>query len=96
MVALSACEKLDESHKESIEDSLIRSFKAEDPALKKHVSDIVRQAEEDQYQEALNKLALLSATHTLNKEQKKAIDALVRQLRYDMEEEIFADKERKE
>ena len=90
ILSAASCEKRDEQHKDSIEVRLLSSFKRESPALQKRVAEIITNAKADDYQAALNELALLSATHNLTKEQKLAVDTLVRQLRYDMEEEIFS------
>lgn len=93
---VSSCDKLDEQHKDTIEDRLIYSFRHEAPELQNTVEEIVRRAKEKNYQDALNKLALLSATHKLNKNQKHAVDTIMKQLRYDMEEEIFSEKKAQE
>lgn len=53
---------------------------------------IVVASKDKNYSLALNELALLSATNQLSKSQKLSIDKLMRQLRYDMEEEEFGDK----
>ncbi len=93
MVTVVSCEKRDESHKGTIEDQLIYSFRDADPELQQHVSKIVTKAKALKYQDALNKLALLAATNRLNKDQKHAINIMVKQLRYDMEEEIFSERD---
>ncbi len=73
------------------QDRLTYSFRNETIALKKHVAEIVEEAKALKYQDAMNKLALLSATRNLNSEQKYAVESLTRQLRYDLEEKIFTE-----
>ena len=93
---MSSCDKLDEQHKDTIENRLVQSFRDESPEVRERVSEIVREAEEQDYQGALNKLALLSATTKLGKKQKYAVDAVMKQLRYDMEEKIFSEQKSQE
>ncbi len=87
---LTSCDKPQETHEE---DRLTYSFRDESPELTQHIATIVEDAKALKYKTALNKLALLSATRTLTKEQKYAVDTLARQLRYDMEEKIFTERE---
>ncbi len=89
MMGISACNKLDETHKDTIEYRLIKSFEGEKPELRQQITEVVNEAKADHYKSALNKLALISASHTLTREQEKTVDIIVRQLRYDMEEKIF-------
>jgi len=93
---MSSCDKLDEQHKDTIENRLVQSFREERPEVRERVSEIVRAAEEQDYQGALNKLALLSATTKLDRKQKYAVDAVMKQLRYDMEEKIFSEQKSQE
>ncbi|VAX07598.1 hypothetical protein MNBD_ALPHA03-220 [hydrothermal vent metagenome] len=96
LAALSSCGDQGEAQKETIEDRLINSFRNESPQLQEHVTQIVQEARMHQYQQAMNKLALLSATRRLTKDQKIAVELLSKQLRYDMEEEIFQKQSKQE
>lgn len=93
MIAVLSCGKSDETYDE---DRLTYSFRNESPELRQHVALIAEEAKALKYQAAMNKLALLSATKSLTDEQKNAVDILVKQLRYDMEEEIFIEQGRQE
>lgn len=94
MIMVLSCEKQDEIHKITIEDKLIHSFQDSNPELKKIVAEIIVEAKALNYRDSLNALALLAATNRLNESQKLAINNIVKQLRYDMEEEIFSERER--
>ncbi|PCJ36099.1 MAG: hypothetical protein COA93_02035 [Alphaproteobacteria bacterium] len=96
LAALLSCGDQGEARKETIEDRLINSFRNESPQLQEHVTKIVQEARMQQYQQAMNKLALLSATRRLTKDQKTAVELLSKQLRYDMEEEIFQKQSKQE
>jgi len=93
---ISSCSDQNEVRKETTEDRLINSFRGERPELQEHVEQIVKEARALQYQLVMNKLALLSATRRLSKEQQIAVDLLSKQLRFDMEEELFRKRERQE
>jgi hypothetical protein len=93
VLVLTSCEKPQETHDE---DRLTYSFRDESPEITQHVATIVEDARALKYKMALNKLALLSATRKLTKEQKYAVDTLARQLRYDMEEKIFTERQSRE
>lgn len=90
VLALTACEKPDDSRKITMEEHLVQSFSAESPETRQQVADIISAARMRNYQKALNKLALLSATRILTKNEKFAVESIVRKLRFDMEEEIFS------
>lgn len=94
--AVTACEDRKETHKDTVEDRLLYSFRAESPALQAHVAEIVQEARALRYPSAMNKLALLSATQPLTEKQKVAVDLMIRQLRFDMEEEIFSKQDKQE
>lgn len=96
VAALSSCGDQGEARKETMEDRLINSFRRESPQLQEHITQIVQEARMHQYQQAMNKLALLSATRRLTKDQKIAVELLSKQLRYDMEEEIFQKQSKQE
>lgn len=90
IIAVSSCGSSDGMRDSTAEeDRLIQSFSDESSELQQHVAEIVRNAKAGQYQDAMNKLALLSATRLLSNKQKFAVDTMVRQYRYDMEEEIY-------
>ena len=91
-----SCDNQGDTKNDTVEDRLIRSFSNENMELRQHVSVIVEDAKAEKYQDALNKLALLSATRRLSNEQKIAVELIVRQLRYDMEEEIFSERDQQE
>ncbi|PCI34528.1 MAG: hypothetical protein COB54_01750 [Alphaproteobacteria bacterium] len=93
MVGMEAsCGLSDDTQEKTPEQArLVQSFSAERSELQQHIAEIVTAAKARNYQEAMNKLALLSATTRLTQEQKIAVDFMTRQLRYDMEEEIFSD-----
>ena len=90
--AIVSCGKPAKSQNDTIEDQLIKSFKDENPNLKQHIAEIVKEAKDGNYQKSLNKLALLSTTRLLTKKQKQAVDTLIRQLLYDLEEKILSEK----
>jgi len=91
MSHVAACGTQDHiSEKTAEENNLIKSFRAENPALQQHIAEIIADSKALRYQEAMNKLAMLSATTILTKEQKHAVDLLDKKLRYDMEEKIFS------
>lgn len=90
IITVASCEK---PVAELDEDRLTHSFRNESPEIQQHVAMIAEEARQLKYKEALNKLALLSATRKLTREQKYAVDTLVRHLRYDMEEKIFSEQE---
>ena len=92
MMTVASCGKSNETDDQ---DRLTQSFRDESPDLQQHIAEIVKEAGQSDYKAALNKLALLSATRKLTSKQKYAVDVLVRQLRYDMEEEIFSAQEPK-
>lgn len=89
--AVSACGKNEEEVYEGTRETvrLIRSFQNETPEMQDYIDEIIKEANDLNYQDAMNKLALLSATHKTTKQQKIAIELMMKQLRYDMEEEIF-------
>lgn len=93
IVVVASCGKPDETHEV---DRLSYSFRNAKPELRQYVEGIVKEAEQLEYQNALNKLALMSATRKLTAQQKNAVDLLVKRLRYDMEEEIFSAQRKKE
>ena len=86
--ALSSCGKPEKTQEQ---DRLTYSFRNESPELQQHVAVIVEEAKALKYQDAMNKLALLSATRNLTSKQKYAVETLSRQLRYDLEEKIFTE-----
>lgn len=88
-VSLLSCEKQDVRHKKSVEETLIDSFRSAPENTVLRVRSIVAAAKDKNYPIALNELAVLSATNKLDKSQKRSIKTLMRQLRYDMEEEEF-------
>lgn len=92
-ITVTSCGKPDDTHDE---DRLTYSFRNESPELQQHVATIISEVKARKYQDAMNKLALLSATRTLTDKQRHAVDILVRQLRYDMEEDIFSQQGRQE
>jgi hypothetical protein len=92
MLLVMSCEKPGEGR---AEDRLLYSFRNESAEIQQHVTDIIAAAKALEYQAAMNDLALLSATRNLTDKQRNAVDTLVRQLRYDMEEEIFSAQEPK-
>lgn len=92
VMMLSGCEKMDEKHKLTIEDRLVYSFRAEDAATREDVSHIIEAVRKKDYRQALNGLTLLSNTRKVSKIQKKAINDLIRQLRFDMEDEEINNK----
>lgn len=87
VITISSCGKSNESHEQNL---LAKSFSNESPELQQHVAGIIEDARVQKYREVMNKLALLAATRNLTTEQKHAVGRLTRQLRYDMEEEIFS------
>lgn len=87
---IAACEKPEESRKITIEDRLIQSFRKESPEVQQQIAAIIRDAQALDYQNAMNKLAVLSATRILTKDEKFAVNSIMRKLRFDMEEEIFS------
>ncbi|WP_321389104.1 hypothetical protein [Emcibacter sp.] len=89
---LAGCEKLETRHKKTVEERLLDSFSDSSEELRERVGRVVVAAEKKDYEFAMNELALISATRQLEKPQKKAVDDLMRQLRYDMEEEELGDK----
>ena len=89
---LAACEKLDTKHKKTVEERLLDSFSGSNEDLRARIGRAVVAAENKNYEFAMNELAVISATMQLEKEQKRAIDDLMRQLRYDLEEEELGDK----
>lgn len=90
VMVVSSCGTSDETRDSTLEeDRLIQSFSDESPEMQHHIAEIVENAKARQFKGAMNKLALLSATKQLSKKQKYAVDVMVRQYRYDMEEEIF-------
>ena len=92
--SVASCGLSDDTQDRSTEEArLVQSFSAESSELQQHIKQIVTMVQVRNYREAMNKLALLSATRRLTHEQKIAVDFMVRQLRYDMEEEIFSDQE---
>lgn len=89
---LASCGLWDDPQEKTPEEArLMQSFSDESPDLQQHIGEIVAAAKASNYREAMNNLALLSATRHLTKEQKFAVDFMTRQLRYDMEEEMFSD-----
>ena len=90
ILTVSGCDNMDEKHKLSIEDRLIYSFRGEDEETREKVARIIDAARENDYREALNDLAILLNTRKVNQVQKKAINDLIRQLRFDMEDEKMA------
>lgn len=86
MITVSSCGNPQETQEQ---DRLKYSFRGESPELQQHIVVIVEEAKALKYQDAMNKLAILSATRTLTSKQKYAVDLLVKQLRYDLEEKIF-------
>ncbi len=96
VVSVVSCDNQNDTRNDSVEDRLIRSFSNEKTELRQHVEVIVEDSKAEKYQDALNKLALLSATRRLSSEQKIAVELIVRQLRYDMEEEIFSGRDQQE
>ncbi len=91
-----SCGNQGDAKNDTVEDRLIRSFNNENTELRKHIAVIIEDAKAEKYQDALNKLALLSATRRLSNEQKIAVELIVRQLRYDMEEKIFSERDQQE
>jgi len=89
-LAVTACEKPDDSRKITIEERLVQSFSEEPPETRQQIAEIIRAAQGQDYQTALNRLALLSASRILTKNEKFAVESIVRKLRFDMEEEIFS------
>ena len=89
---LAACEKLDTRHKKTVEERLLDSFSDSNEDLRARIGRVVAAAEDKDYEFAMNELAVISATIKLEKDQKRAIDDLMRQLRYDLEEEELEDK----
>ncbi len=92
-IVVSSCGETEKTHDQ---DRLTYSFRNESPEMQQHVATILAEAKEQKYQTAMNKLALLSATRTLTHEQNNAVEILVKQLRYDMEEEIFQQQSQQE
>ncbi|WP_417319391.1 hypothetical protein [Emcibacter sp.] len=89
---LGGCEKLETRHKKTVEERLQESFSESSEELRVRIGRIIIAAEKKDYEFALNELAMVSATTALEKSQKKAVDDLMRQLRYDMEEEELENK----
>jgi len=91
IILLGACERIDTKHKKTIEENLVETFQNTDENLQAQIDRIVKASKEKDFQFALNNLALISAHNQLTKDQKKAIESLMRQLRYDMEEVEFGE-----
>lgn len=88
-VFLFSCETQDAKHKQSVEEKLISSFRSAPEKTIQRVQGIVLAAKDKNYPLALNELGLLSVTNRLSKPQKLSVTSLMRQLRFDMEEEEF-------
>lgn len=89
-VFLLSCEKQEVRHKQSVEEKLVYSFRSASVETVEKIRNIVIAAKDKNYSMALNELAVLSATNRLSNAQKASVTTIMRQLRYDMEEEEFS------
>ncbi|NOZ43023.1 MAG: hypothetical protein GXP02_07675, partial [Alphaproteobacteria bacterium] len=89
-VVLTSCEKPDDRRGSIVEANLIRSFRDESPEDRQKIAKIIRDAQARKYKIALNELALFSDSRILTDKQKFDVEATMRILRYNMEEEIFS------
>lgn len=95
MVVVS-CDSNQEKHQKTLEEKLVDSFAQADVSVRKKVSKIVADSKEEDYSNAMNELAILSATHLNSPAQEYAIKRLMEQLRFNLEEAERADQERSE
>lgn len=92
-LAINACDSNQEKHKKTLEEKLIDSFGQADLSARNQVSLIVSASEEKKYAQAMNELAILSATNLNSREQEFAINQLMNQLRFNLEEIELAGRE---
>ena len=71
VIMVASCEKPADT---SGEDRLSNSFRNEGPELQQHIAVIVTEIRAHEYQDAMNKLALLAATRSLTNKQKQAVE----------------------
>tara|TARA_B100001939_G_scaffold347487_1_gene369243 strand:- start:1564 stop:1902 length:339 start_codon:yes stop_codon:yes gene_type:complete len=88
--SLTGCDNFETKHKKTVEERLVDAFATMPDEMRQRIDQVVADSDAKAYQQALNELALISHTTRLTAAQKRAVDDLMRQLRYDMEEEELA------
>lgn len=83
---LSSCDSNQEKHKKTLEGRLVDSFATSQTLVRERVDIIVAASKVQDYELAMNELAILSATHQNNPAQQQAINLLMNQLRFNLEE----------
>ncbi len=89
LLCLSSCDSNQEKHRKTLEERLVDSFSASENIVRERVDVIVSASKDQDYVLAMNELAILSATQQNNPAQKQAINLLMNQLRFNMEEAEF-------
>lgn len=86
-LSLVACDSSSEQTQKTLEDRLVNSFSQSEQSARERVEAIVAASHNQNYKFAMNELGKLAGSRIHSKEQRQAINFLMNQLRYSMEDE---------
>lgn len=85
--SLVACDSSSDQTQKTLEDRLVDNFAQSDQSVRDRVEVIVTASSDKNYKLAMNELGILAGSRIHSREQRQAIDFLMTELRYNMEDE---------
>mgnify|MGYP001163275535 CR=1 FL=1 len=86
-LSLIACDSNSEKTQNTLEDRLVDNFSQSDQAVRDRVQVIIAASNNKNYKLAMNELGILADSRTHSGEQRQAINFLMTQLRFNLEDE---------